>query len=103
MLPQDFKLKGTLSDLVQDISTPPGRLFAVGIFAGGIASLLSMFSFNLYRPWTANNRFLGMDFFAFPSVSASIGLPKYDHYLRLAWVVCPSVGCMIIAAIPQLS
>ncbi len=47
----DFTEKGTLSNVTQDPNTVRGRMWTVGLVLNGFMTLLSMYSYHLYRVW----------------------------------------------------
>mmetsp|Transcript_23126 Transcript_23126/g.41810 ORF Transcript_23126/g.41810 Transcript_23126/m.41810 type:complete len:387 (-) Transcript_23126:325-1485(-) len=96
-LPADFNEKGTLSNVSQHVETPWGRLFAVSLFTAGLLLLMSNYTFWLYPAWSTD-----LDISENPLALASLASYSERRW-RVAWMVVPSVGFMITAAIPSFS
>lgn len=96
-LPFDFKQKGTLSNISQDVSTPEGRLFAVGLVFGALFFIQSNYTAQLYRSW-ASHRTQDTN-----TTDHSAYQPLFERRLRGLWCVVPQVGFMLTGALPSLS
>jgi len=97
LLPTDFKMKGTLSNVSQDASQPHGRMFTVALFTAALLLIMSRYTVWLYRPWIPDLK-LAENPFAFSTLSAN-----EERMWRGLWLVVPQVGFMLTAAIPSLS
>jgi len=97
LLPPDFEMKGTLSNVSQDISTPHGRMFTVSLFTASLLMLISRYTFWLYRPWYPE-----LNLATNPFMRNTLA-PRIERRWRSAWGNLPNVGFMFTAALPSLS
>lgn len=97
LVPKDFETKGTLSNVCQDTSTTPGRMFSVGLFTYGLLLIVSMYTTWVYRSW-APWVDLSKQPFNTPAFQSNA-----EKNWRVLWVVVPNVFFMFTAAFPSSS
>jgi hypothetical protein len=87
LIPDDFYVKATVSNLSSDFSTPTGRVFLACILLSSLALLISEFPFWLPRRWStrdANNVF-----------------DSSEGVLRFVWLVVGTLAAAVVAVIPS--
>eukprot|EP00931_Biecheleriopsis_adriatica_P109802 TRINITY_DN8405_c0_g1_i1.p1 TRINITY_DN8405_c0_g1~~TRINITY_DN8405_c0_g1_i1.p1 ORF type:complete len:408 (-),score=62.46 TRINITY_DN8405_c0_g1_i1:114-1337(-) len=96
-LPEDFRQKGTISNVTQNVLRPEGRLWTTSLGFGSVLLIISMYTFWIYRSWEpwVNLKDNPMVEPAFQS--------SLERGLRCAWVIVPYVGFIVTAMAPSLS
>jgi hypothetical protein len=95
LVPEDFVTKGTLSILVQDIDTPHGRLFTVGICTASLILLISNFPSLLYPSWSPRKD---------ASLTDDIQTRSFrEQLVRGMWLILPQIGFLLVGAVPTVS
>lgn len=91
----DFEVKGTLSNVCQNIATPHGRIFAVMLFTGGLLSLTSGYTLHIYPSWFPKSDKVS---FFFPNFQR-----RQERVWRMCWIAIPNIGLMFTSLLPSLS
>lgn len=95
-VPRDFLQKATLSNMTQDMTQPQGRLWSTALGLASVLSVISMYTFWLYRSWAP---YVDMN-----NPIHSIVLERaLERRLRIAWALVPQVGFVLAAMVPSLS
>ncbi|CAJ1327588.1 unnamed protein product [Effrenium voratum] len=95
--PADFKQKGTLSNMAQDVQQAQGRLWTTSLGLASILLCVSMYTFWIYRCWAP--------LLSFENNPLATTVLEYavERRLRTAWAVVPNVGFVLSAMVPSLS
>eukprot|EP00931_Biecheleriopsis_adriatica_P040721 TRINITY_DN2332_c0_g1_i2.p1 TRINITY_DN2332_c0_g1~~TRINITY_DN2332_c0_g1_i2.p1 ORF type:complete len:387 (-),score=65.09 TRINITY_DN2332_c0_g1_i2:73-1233(-) len=96
-LPKDFRQKGTISNVTQEVSKPEGRLWTTSLGFGSVMMIISMYTFWIYRSWAP-----WVDLNLNPLVQPFYQ-PVAERRLRAAWGTIPYVGFILTAMLPSLS
>ncbi|CAE7192698.1 unnamed protein product [Symbiodinium natans] len=95
-VPKDFLQKATLSNMAQDMTQPQGRLWSTALGLASVLSVVSMYTFWLYRSWQP---FVGDN----NPLHSPVLQSSLERRLRIAWALAPNVGFVLAAMVPSLS
>ncbi|CAE7483893.1 mcfH [Symbiodinium microadriaticum] len=95
-VPRDFLQKATLSNMTQDMTQPQGRLWSTALGLASVLSVISMYTFWLYRSWAP---YVDND----NPIHSIVLETALERRLRIAWALVPQVGFVLAAMVPSLS